>query len=208
MRFEIDWRYLRPALIILALAALAGSGIAYLTAGYRAQMAAAYQQEMAAHEAIEQQLELTREDQALIERYLPRFTRLSAAGMLAGEQRLDWVDTLRAQTQAMKLPMVRYQINPQAPFQAPYLMEGGDVSVNVSELRLEMGLLHEVDMVHLLARLEQRVPGGFHVEGCVLQRQEQHFGYYRDHPNLSAVCRLSWFTLKAPPADEERADGA
>ena len=205
MGVKLDWRYLRPALIALGISVALSVALIYTGVDYRAKMAAALDQQNARRNAVEMRFRTAEDDRRDIDLYLERFKEIKAAGMLDAEQRMDWVDALRAASQAMKLPLARYQISPQAPFTAPYLQELGDIAVNVSRVKLEMGLVHEGDMLRLLDALEQRVQGQFHVQGCIMQRAAAEFGYYADHPNISATCYLRWFTLQPAAAAAETA---
>ncbi len=201
MTNKIDWQYLRPALIVVALSLLFSVLLVFLGRDYRADMSALYQLKLSAYSEVERQLDEVRHDKELIARYLTQFNQLVRSGLFDQKQRVEWVDAVNAARAKMKLPLVRYQIAAQVPYLADYLTDEGYVRVMASEVKLEAGLLHEGDLVDLFNWMERYAPGQLHLSHCEMKRAEEVFGYYADRPNLKLMCDLQWFTIE--PLDEE-----
>ena len=201
MTNKIDWQYLRPALIVVALSLLFSVLLVFLGRDYRADMSAIYQLKLSAYSEVERQLDEVRHDKELIARYLTPFNQLVRSGLFDQKQRVEWVDAVNAARAKMKLPLVRYQIAAQVPYLAGYLTDDGYVRVMASEVKLEAGLLHEGDLVDLFNWMERYAPGQLHLSHCKMKRAEEVFGYYADRPNLKLMCDLQWFTIE--PLDEE-----
>ncbi len=201
MTNKIDWQYLRPALIVVALSLLFSVLLVFLGRDYRADMSALYQLKLSAYSEVERQLDEVRHDKELIARYLTPFNQLVRSGLFDQKQRVEWVDAVNAARAKMKLPLVRYQIAAQVPYLADYLTDEGYVRVMASEVKLEAGLLHEGDLVDLFNWMERYAPGQLHLSHCEMKRAEEVFGYYADRPNLKLMCDLQWFTIE--PLDEE-----
>ncbi len=199
MRFSPDWRYLRPALLVLAMALLFAVALKLIGYSYLGQMTQLHEQKNGEHSEAQAKLTTLREDGQIITDYRERFSTLARAGLFDAKKRVEWVDAVNGARRAMKLPLVRYQISPQSIFQPGYLPVDEHVSVMSSNVKLEAGLLHEGDLVDLFAWMERYVPGQLHLSQCEMSRTEQYFGYYVDRPNLNVVCDLNWLTMAPQP---------
>ena len=205
MRFDIDWPYMRPALLVLMVISVISVILLTASFSYLSEMEETYSAETGVRNEWREKYNTAKEDKRLIEQYLAAYTQMEQDGIARDEQRLDWVDTLRARVKEMKLPNVRYQIKPQEPFTAAYLETSPNLAVNVSRAKLEMELLHEVDLLSLINDLEMKVPGIFHVDRCELRRHGAEFSYRLESPNLQATCELLWFTIQPTSAHERDA---
>ncbi len=205
MRADIDWHYLRPALVVVGLSLLFSALLLFLGRDYRADMAALQQMKSAAYSDVEMQLEEVYHDRALIADYLGPFRELEESGLFDPHQRVEWVDAVNEARARMKLPLVRYQIAAQQPYSADYLPADGYVSVMASAVKLEAGLLHEGDLVDLFQWMERYAPGQLHLVHCEMKRAEERFGYYADRPNLRLMCDLRWFTIEAAAGEGSHA---
>ena len=93
--------------------------------------------------------------------------------MVGEEQRLDWAQVLRDSATALRLPYLRYAAAPQQPFEAAYLVPGVTAPVMSTTMEVQAGLVHEVDLLRLIAKLREEAPGFFGVTGCTLDRVGQ-----------------------------------
>ena len=175
MRFDIDWPYMRPALLVLMVISVISVILLTASFSYLSEMEETYSAETGVRNEWREKYNTAKEDKRLIEQYLAAYTQMEQDGIARDEQRLDWVDTLRARVKEMKLPNVRYQIKPQEPFTAAYLETSPNLAVNVSRAKLEMELLHEVDLLSLINDLEMKVPGIFMSTGVNCAAMELSF---------------------------------
>jgi hypothetical protein len=67
-------------------------------------------------------------------------------------------------------------------------------------MRLDFGLLHEGDLLRLLAGLREEVAGLFGVNGCRLTRRGDTLDAAPGASNLEALCVLNFITLRGPGA--------
>lgn len=116
------------------------------------------------------------------------FRRLEARRMVGPEQRLDWVELIESIREQNRLFDIDYEISAQKAEGAPM----GDYTVNQSEMRFRLPLLHEGDLFEFLTQLKERAPAVIHVKQCEMTRAE---GRQAGDPNLEAVCRVQWTTL-------------
>lgn len=194
-RPDIDWTYLRQGLIarllvcVVSVLALASSiwGRAQYTSESDSQ-----QQQLAALE--QQRSELSIRLRAR-QQYADRFEALAAAGIVGAEHRLDWAQTLRDSATALRLPYLRYTAAPQKPFEVAYLVPGTAAPVLSTTMELQVGMVHEMDLLRLMARLREEALGMFTVTGCTIGRLGENVAPEPDKANLTGSCQLRWFSI-------------
>jgi len=132
-----------------------------------------------------------------VDRYHERYRQFHALGFVGQESRLEWIHALRVATEDLTLPSLSYAIAPQldviAPVQA--VLAGDDIAINVSRLELEMGLVHELDLLRFIDGLERSAPGLMRVQGCRLDWQQQPDVPLKVEANLQAGCSLEIFSV-------------
>ncbi len=201
----IDWRYMRSALVFALISVIVSVSLVGASFHYYTQMKSEYSLKKSERDNLKLMLENAREDQAVIQEYLERFRALERGGIFDESQRVEWVDAVNNARRKMKLPLVRYHIFPEAVFDADYLVNDGYVTVVVSRVKLEAGLLHEGDLVDLFHWMDLYAPGQLHVSECNMKRSGVVYGYYADSPNLAVTCELLWFTIKPAHQHANRA---
>ena len=138
-----------------------------------------------------------------IEEYLPLYRDLESKGVIGQERRLDWIDTLRQASQQVELPTLRYVIDSQSVYQPEFLAPAGSFQIYSSNMRLDLGLLHEGDLGTLFSELDANATGLYTVFECDLSRnhRQREFVKRADATNLRAKCGLRWLTIKQRPAE-------
>lgn len=127
------------------------------------------------------------------------YKKLLERGIVGDEQRLDWVDTIGQIKAARKIYDIKYAISPQKSFEiqggGP---AGGDVEFRVSELKLDMQLLHEEDMLAFLEDLQRQLKTHVMVRSCSMQRLDRGGGFERSgaNPRLRADCLIDLVTIR------------
>lgn len=128
--------------------------------------------------------------------FAPRFAQLQAGGMIGDENRLAWIEAIKASQAGRKLVSADYEIEPQQPVSGALPLLQGDLHLRASRMRLELGMVHELDLFNLLGDL--RAAGPYTVQGCQVRRNDvpaEAVGVAR----LTANCTLIWLTLGGPP---------
>ena len=195
MMRRIDWRALRGSIVLLAFAlamatAAAGSAIRFHDEALRG-----YEREKGRLETIRSRYRTIDEQKRLIETWLPAFRALQAAGVIGEEGRLAWVETLRAVAARVRLPSLRYRIEPRTAYEAGPDLDTGAYRPFSTVARLEAGLLHEGDLERLIQELANRDAGLYRVERCDVRRAGPSFVMRPDAINLAVECDLRWITL-------------
>lgn len=136
------------------------------------------------------------EEVELIRRYLPEYRQLQVRGFVGPEQRVNWIEGLRAANQRAGLFGVKYQMSAQDSF--PYVSQSNPMSRQIrhSQMRLSFGLMHEGELMRLFRELEVQKSGVFALTGCSLDRGARTGNPLPRETNLDAECDLSWLTIR------------
>lgn len=191
-----DWQVLRKPALTLAAALLLGAALVYFSQRElnraRVQQKA---QESALHEA-RNRLHKSGDEKERILRYRSDYMALQQIGFVGEEQRINWVDALRAASLSLKMFGVSYQIEAQQPYVSPITADAGAYRLQQSVMKISMALLHEEDLPRFLTALEEQRAGIFAVRECSLQRQGgARVENLRMQPHLQADCSLLWLTI-------------
>ena len=192
---DLDWAHLRqgllgPALLLLACAVVWGATTVYdsrATATLQAE-----QQSLASLEAERNDITERREARR---KFAQLYQQLSTSGVVGPEQRLAWVQATRdaGRRPAPALPAVHRPVR-QRPFEAAWLVPGVTAPVLVSQMDLQLGLVHELDLLRLLARLRE-APGLLQVQSCSLEMLATDTAPQADKANLTGSCQLNLYSM-------------
>ncbi len=200
---EVEWRAVAGALVAPMACVALGSAALVTSHEFWSGRDAVYRAETTRLVGIRGRYRAIGEEERLIETYLPRYRTLEARGVIGGEHRLDWIESLRAVSRDLQMPSVRYTITPQGEYLPEPPVENGTFRIFVSEMALELGLLHEEDLTRLLSGLDERARGLYTVDSCEIRRLTDTFAPESREPNLSARCELHWTTVRQPALGDE-----
>lgn len=200
---DIDWGILRAALIFLCIALVIS--VALFAGGqYIWQQASeAHETQKRSLNSVRDQYQALDDERRLIEDYLPKFEELEGKGIIGKEHRLNWVEALREGAARAKLPELRYQIYEQEEYTPEFPVETGAFKLYASDMRLEIGLLHEGDLPALLRVLKRQAHGVYSIRDCKVTRSGNELKKDPKATNLRATCDLTWFTIREPSEEEK-----
>ncbi|WP_402718596.1 hypothetical protein [Janthinobacterium rivuli] len=190
-----ELRLVRGALLCFALTLLAGVVLLSLSTAYRtreAQRLYLAQHTRAAAATLFNHAEAEKQE---IRAYEPQFLALRQRGLIGEENRLAWIDAIRRSQEQRKLLPISYDISPQQGLQVPLPMVMGQYHLRGSRMRLQMDLLHEMDLLNLFDDLRQA--GYFAVQECTLKRHGAAGAGGAAAPTLGAECELLWLTVNS-----------
>jgi len=199
---EIDWSVLRGAMVGLALSVLASGAIFYAAFEFSEGVSREHQQRRAQLQRAQGEYQAVDEEQQVMDAYLPRFRALEEQGVVGEERRLDWVEALRDAAARLKLPSLRYEIAQQEVYEPELPLPESAFEVHASSMFLEMGLLHEGDLIAVLRELDRNASGLYSVSSCDLRRGGSGIRMEPKAENVLASCELRWFTVRKPEEDE------
>lgn len=178
---------------ILAAGALAGGLLLYeqrITSDHRRALA----------EQTETRIRLARahDDEKEIRSKIARYQEILAQGRTAPERRLDWVETLQKIKTERRLLGLEYEIAPQRRLDDKVTAIGG-YDFLLSPMKIDLPLLHEGDLLGLLADLAAQVEALVSVRHCRLERLP---AAAQGNANLKAQCQIDWITLQESVAGQ------
>ncbi len=196
-RFEFDWPYvrrhtMRPVLsAVIAVAALAA---AFWAHDYQQ---ARYDELAANRNAVHEDYDALVQRRRLVDRYHRRYQRFDDLGFIGRESRLDWVETLRMTANGLSLSRLTYAIEPQIEVMPPVqsVLSGEDLQIRASKVQLELGLLHEMDLLRFFDELQVNAPGLIKVDGCELNWEVESGSRLNTDANLSASCAVQLYSV-------------
>lgn len=187
----------KPALVF---AALLLASIAFFCASYFYK-----QVQLDQKSGIEAQIKTARatianiiRDKELINTYQSMYAGLIDSGFLSDEPRLSWMEQLEASAARLKLPDLHYQIDSQSELKRERYSTPNGVSLFKSKLTFQTSLLHEGDLLELIADLKALPSGLLVVEHCQLSRRDATVNNSEKGNNLNfkfhTLCDVSWYT--------------
>lgn len=195
----LDWPYLRSAVVMSAGSAALGISLVAGSAAFESRMEREHRYHSDRLNEISRRYLALDGEERIIGEYLPLFLELQNTGLLGGEHRLNWIETLQEAGNMLGLPSLGYEIKAQKPGSPGFQAPSGGYGVFVSGMTLGMQLLHEGDLFALLDLLDERAKGLYTVSSCELTRNFVELTHNPDAANVTADCLLEWFTVK--PAD-------
>ena len=158
-------------------------------------------QESQLNEARKRYLDSDQEKETIL-RFLPAYQELQQTGVLAPEQRINWLESIRAVNGKVGLYSVEYQLDPQRDYPHAQELNAGTLKVQQSAMKLRLGLLHEGDFLKFFDALAADHSGLFSLNRCRLSRIGVA-GATNPGANIDAECQLAWITVYAEPKREK-----
>jgi hypothetical protein len=187
-------RKLAGSLLVLLIALALAGGVVFGLRHYCSQAEQGMRQAQAELADSRNRLMRLQQDEQDILARIERYRALVAGGRIQPERRLDWVDSLRRIREQRRLLSLDYEIAPQRLLDASQAASGGH-QFYVSPMKLDMLLLHEHDLLGLLADLQTRVAALVTVRQCTLERLATAPGTPLA-AQLRAHCEIDWITLQ------------
>ncbi len=204
IRFSPDWQYIRRFTLRPSLCLLVAITVLAYAAWTRDVNRAIYQQLNANHDAVYEDYDALVNQRRLIESYHRRYQQFHDLGFIGRESRLDWVETLRRTAKEQSIPRLSYSVQPQVGVVMPVnsIIDGDEVQVRVSNLQIEMGLLHELDLLRFFDAFQNKAPGLIKVDECEISFSGDQSAS-SSAANLSAVCAVEIFSVITSDVDKE-----
>lgn len=188
-----DFALIRQNVLAFCMAAIASALVLYTSGKYAEQTRKDHGDALQQLNAARSRLNGAQEDNANMSAYAAEFDKLSSAGIIGEDQRLDWMEGLENIRQQNLVTDFRYNIAPQIPYTPQPAIDSGNLEIRYSEMKLQFDLLHEGQLLDFFAALRGRVKGWYQLEGCTMQRAAA-----AENPaiRITAECTGGWITLK------------
>ncbi len=193
---KIDWFFLRPAILFFIVAAIFAVAMVIVGLQFEEAKQDAFNKGLSNLNTTHRRYKNIVNDIDLLEQYTVKYSQYKASGLVGGERRLSWIESLESTNLVLKLPKLTYNLLPQQGFVRAGLKPAQSVAVNSSPMELEMALLHEEDLFALLEGLSLSISNLFTVDRCDITLQGQvGISFDTKKPNLTASCTIRWITI-------------
>lgn len=191
IRLNEDWRFFLRGLNVTALTCVVALALLVVSILYESKLAEDYARMRFDHGAVNSEYEALVSRKRILERYHRRYEQFRAQGFVGNERRLDWIEALRLEAERLRLPSLRYSLEPQV---GRSVSGAADIQLRASSLELEIGLLHELDLLRFVDAVRSRAPGLVSVDRCALERQGEAETISAVEANILAVCSFNIFS--------------
>ncbi len=199
-----DLKRLQWAIALLIIMSLAGGAAVWTTEQMQKSSAKTLKDSTAARKDIQAKLARAREEQQELTEKLNRFRELKARGYIGPEQRLNWVEAIARIKAERRIFKLDYEFAPQRRVDASILPGGalaGGFEIMSSQMRLQIHLLHEGELLAFLADLRaglasNTVEALVLVRSCALERLGASSADRGSKAQLKAECTLEWITVR------------
>lgn len=190
-----DLSAMKMPMLALAVVVTASFAMVAFSSNHLSQSEQQYRDQLSALKEARTRYQRSGQERETVLHYLQAYHQLEKTGFIGTEQRLNWVESLRAANAKAGLFGVDYQLTAQEPF--PYAAKDNPVGDRVkhSRMRLSFGVVHEGDLMRLFRALSAQQPGMFALNRCSLDRAGRQGAPVPRQANLSAECELSWVTI-------------
>ncbi len=194
---RFDWDYFLEDTFLPGVSLLAAMAVFGIGAWYYDKQHDIYDNFSVNHEAINDDYNELVYRRRLLERYYRRYSEFQLLGFVGRESRLDWIQTIRSAARGLELPNVTYSLEPQLEVVRPVEPASPDAEIQIflSRLEIELGLVHELDLLRFFDRLELEAPGLMKVDRCNMSRQNAPGRDLGSDTNINASCSLMIFSV-------------
>lgn len=190
-----DWRHVTRGLLIPSVTFVVAVSLLVVSWLYHGRLEGQYRRMTVDQGTVNSEYEAFVVRKRLLERYHRRYEAFRERGFIDRERRVDLLEVLREVGEDIGLPALRYTLEPQRSLSPPASLSGGAIELHASALQLEIGLLHELDLLRLLHAVRARAPGLLSVNRCALIRQGDAATPSTVDTNVGASCTIRVFSV-------------
>ena len=185
-----DWTLMQASVITLSLALIASVLLIYFSGQYAARAMKSWHSAQQQLRAAQTNLNEIAQQRDNIASYLRPYQHAQQAHLIGVEPRLDWLESLAKLQQQNVVTSFSYAIEPQKTITPQPAIDAGNFDVHVSDMKLQIELLHELQLLNFFDALRRQVPGWYQLDSCTLTRANP------TDAGLKAECKGGWLTLQ------------
>jgi len=194
-----DLKRLQWAIAFLVIMAVVGGISVWTALQLKGGAEKTHREATAARKDIQTRLARARDEEQELRDKIVRFQALKDRGYIGPEQRLDWVEAIARIKTARRISKLDFEFAPQRPVDASILPGGasaGGFDIMASQMRLQIQVLHEGELLAFLADLRNTVQALLQVRSCAIERIALNGTQRANNAQLKAECKLEWITLR------------
>ncbi len=200
MKFDVEaLKRLQWAISFLVIMTLMGVGSVWTTQQLKVSSEKANREATSARRDMQAKLSRAREEEQELRDKIGRFQALKERGYIGPEKRLDWIEALARIKTSRRIFKLDYEFAPQRPVDAAIVPGGaaaGGFEIMASQMKLQLQLLHEGELLAFLAELRESVQALIQVRSCTIERIPAGNTDRGRTAQLKADCTLEWITLR------------
>ncbi len=190
-----DFALMRWSILAIFASSLVSVVILYGSGGYAVQAREVRRSAQDILNDARNRLATAHQDQENMDIYASEYSLLIEDKVIGDDQRLDWMEGLEKIRRQNLVTGFRYTIAPQKIYTPQPPVDSGNFDIRYSEMKLQLDLLHEVQLPDFFNALRNQVNGWYQLEGCTLQRTAPGDGAAAA-TYIKAECSGGWITLK------------
>jgi hypothetical protein len=141
-------------------------------------------------------LTVARQDKESLAIYSAEYSLLENQNIIGDDRRLDWMEGLEKLRNQNLVINFRYTIAPQKNYAPQPAINSGNFDIHYSEMKLQLELLHEGQLLKFFDALRSQINGRYQLEGCSLHREDTEDTAAAPAAHIKAECSGGWITLK------------
>jgi hypothetical protein len=198
MKFaKSDFPLLRWNLMAIAVSLLASTTVLYISGKYAEKTQKDLRAAQSQLNDARNRLNTAFEDQKNMAIYADEYRALVERKIIGDDHRLDWMEGMEKIRQQNLIVDFRYSIAPQKIYVSQPAINSGNFDIHYSEMKLQIDLLHEGQLLDFFSALRKQISGQYQLENCALKRAA---GNDDDGTTIAAhikaECSGGWITLK------------
>ena len=206
MGFEVEWHLIKKNLMVF-LMIVAITGLSIFTANYYLdQKWLQLQHKDTDLERIKTRYRNTVNDQGVYGEYVERYKKIEKLGVIEGENRLSWIESLQKVNSKLKLPLLRYELFPQKTLVVESEFNGQErlkvLTVKKTNMTITSGLFHELDLIDIFDGLSKS-KGLYSIRWCQLKNNATQGILSVKNHNIFAQCLLEWYSINVVENNEQ-----
>ncbi len=199
MEFKIDFTILKKSVSIFIVVFIF-AGVA-LVGAYTVidETERNLKQKQASLKQLKQKYKRTVSDQQLYDQYLVGFKEMERRGIVKGEKRLSWIESLQKINAKLKLPILKHKLAPQETVEEKKdnfnsVERFSTLTIKKTNMILTAGLFHELDLISIFDGL-QNSEGMYTIRWCRLNLDVKQGVLSIKKENILAECVIEWFSI-------------
>ncbi len=192
-----DLKRVQWNIALLLFLSLVGAGTVLASIKFREVADKTLKEATATQSEIKTKLARANDEEVELREKILRYNAMDQRGILGEEHRLDWIEQIRKVEENRKLLEIQYELAPQKPIDAKVVAATGNgFEVLSSPMKLDMPLLHEMDLLNFLADLNASVQAYLRLRSCTIERIPGQAAAKGPAAQLKAACELDWITIR------------
>lgn len=192
-----DLKRLQWSLLMLLVFAVIGAATVMASLKFLGEAVKVKTTALAAQNDVKGKLARANDEAEELREKIVRYHEMDRQGIIGQEHRLDWIEQIRRTEKERKLFDIAFELQPQQPVDKTVTAASANgIEVYSSPMKIDMPLLHENDLLNLMADLQPKVQAYLRLHRCIIDRKPQTTSERGPTAQLKAACDLDWITIR------------